>query len=87
MFSILFALCADVLLQELGGLLDGDKIVRAFADDSSADVADCRAAVPMLGHLFVEFERLSALALNICKTIFIPLWPVVDFTGLRAFIR
>ena len=71
---LLFALCADILLRELSVVLMDDEVVRAFADDTAVVIANYEETLPKLQMLFKEFEAISALALNIKKTVFIPLW-------------
>ena len=84
---ILFALCADILLREISQILSGDEVARAFADDTAVVIADYVVSTPVLGRLSQEFERISALSLNISKTIFIPLWPLGSSMALRTYIR
>ena len=84
---ILFALCADLLLREISQVLSGEEVARAFADDTAVVIADYVASIPVLGRLFKEFESISALSLNISKTVFIPLWPLGSSVALRTYIR
>ncbi|CAE8598073.1 unnamed protein product [Polarella glacialis] len=84
---LLFALCADILLRELSEHLQGDEILCAFADDTAAVVANYVKSLPVLSSLCQEFEAISALALNIKKTVFIPLWGVRDMVHVRSLIR
>jgi hypothetical protein len=84
----LFAICADVLLVRLKTVLGNeDEIVRAFADDTAAAVQDYVTSIPVPPKLFKEYEEISGLALNIHKTVFIPLWPIADEKSLRNLIR
>jgi hypothetical protein len=86
--GLLFAICADVLLTRLGTVLrNEDEIVRAFADDTAAVVHDYTISIPVLANLFKEYEEISGLALNISKTVFIPLWPMVDARSLRNLVK
>lgn len=71
---LLFALCADILLREISTVLTDQELVRAFADDTSVVVENYEVALPKLRVLFAEFEQISALALNIKKTVFVPLF-------------
>ena len=71
---ILFALCADILLQEISRVLSGDEVVRAFADDTAVVIQNYIPTLPILQKLFSEFEAICGLALNIKKTVLIPLW-------------
>ena len=68
-------------------LCNADEVVRAFADDTAVVVEDYIKTVPVLAQLFHESEQISSLALNIKKTVFIPLWPYISQNGLRNLIR
>jgi hypothetical protein len=48
---LLFALCADVLLRELGQILCGDELARAFADDTAAVINDYKKTIPAMSKL------------------------------------
>ena len=86
--GLLFAICADVLLTKMREVLcNEDEIGRAFADDTAAVVNDYIKTIPVLARLFEEYEQISGLALNIKKTVFIPLWPHNSECGLRNLIR
>ena len=37
--------------------------------------------------MFVEFEKISGLALNIKKTVFIPLWPASSLSNVATLIK
>ena len=84
---LLFALCADILLREISAVLAGDDVARAFADDTAVVVEDFKKTLPELQVLFREFEEISALSLNIDKTVFIPLWPSDSFDDVRVQIQ
>lgn len=84
---MLFAICADVLLREVSRALRSEEVIRAFADDTAVVVSDYVVSVPVLGHLFHQYERISALSLNISKTIFIPLWQGFEPVALQTLIR
>ena len=43
--------------------------------------------IPFLSVLFLEFEKVSALNLNIAKTMFIPLWEFQDTSNVRKLIQ
>ena len=60
--------------------------MKAFADDTAVVLDEYVSVAPAVAHLFWEFERISALSLNIAKTIFIPLWPVSCFRSLRTAV-
>ena len=83
---VLFALAADVLLRELADTLGRKGTVKAFADDTAVAFDDYVTVAPSIARLFWEFERISALALNISKTVFIPLWPISSSSNLRKII-
>ena len=83
---ILFALVADILLRELCVCLGHNGIVRAFADDTAVVVENYNVVFPGIGHLFKEFALISALSLNVSKTVFIPLWPNFNAKALRSHI-
>ena len=84
---LLFALCADILLREIAGALGGEDLVRAFADDTGVVIEDFEATLPKLHMLFEEFERISALAINVQKTLFIPLWATDTMTTMSNKLR
>jgi hypothetical protein len=84
---LLFAICADILLKELQKLISGDEIVRAFADDTAMVVSNYTISLPILASRFAEFERISALALNVSKTVFIPLWTAEVSSNLKNLVR
>ena len=84
---LIFVLCADILIKRLEGTLIVDEVVRAFADDTAVVLANCTRSLPYLVTLFHEFESISALSLNIDKTIFIPLWQVQSWQNVRALIQ
>eukprot|EP00973_Karenia_brevis_P074294 10322378-Karenia_brevis.AAC.1 len=72
---LLFAICSDTLLRRVEQVMTEDDALCAFADDTAAAISDYRASLPILCKIFNEFETVSALTLNVDKTIFIPLWP------------
>ena len=81
-------LCADVLLREMAQILWNDgEIVQALADDTAADVKKYVTALPALAKLFSEYELISALQLNIDKTVFMPLWRYSSEGAVRSSIR
>ena len=87
MSPILFALCADILLREVADTLRGDSVVRAFADDTAVVVENYITALPTLCRIFNEFHAISALSLNIDKTVLIPLWPRANEKNVRKLVR
>ena len=85
---LLFALATDSLLRRLLNVLPTElDIVRAFADDIAAVCSDWCKSIPFLSVLFLEFEKVSALNLNIAKTMFIPLWEFRDISNVRKLIQ
>ena len=60
--------------------------LRAYADDIGACAANFVLALPLLGRAFLRIAAGTGLVLNVKKTIFIPLWEVLDFDTLRAKI-
>ena len=84
---IIFALCADVLLRVIQTLLHGDEIARAFADDTAIVLSDYLVTLPALCKTFQEYSRISALTLNISKTVFIPLWGTECLQNVRNLLR
>ena len=71
---LLFAVIVDLLLRRLAS--DFPKCRgRAFADDIAMVLEDLWLTAPRLAHMFNEFEAISGLALNLPKTVIIPLWP------------
>jgi hypothetical protein len=58
----------------------------AFADDTAVAVNSYARTLPRLQSLFSEFEQISALSLNIAKTVMIPLWKYSSASNLRNLI-
>ena len=73
---ILFAICVDVLMRKLGGVLCEHEMLRAYADDIALVVKDYNRSAGIISQWFDAFGEISALKLNIKKTLFIPLWPL-----------
>ena len=71
----MFAICVDVLLVTIEKLLHRDESVGAFADGIAVVVEDVWSSAPCLQKLFNEFHEISALGLNVKKTVMIPPWP------------
>ena len=70
---LLFAVAVDILLRRLQRLFP-DAFLRAFADDIGAIFSDLPRDAELLMQSFRSFEEISGLALNLSKTITIPLW-------------
>ena len=84
---LIFAICSHLLLTRLEAMLSAHEVVSAFADDTAAVIRDWVRTLPCLATCFTEFQAISALELNIGKTVFIPLWPCSNFERLRLLIR
>lgn len=69
---LLFAICGDLLLRKLSSLLPGDT-VRAYADDIALVARSLSQSASRFVPLFNAFALLSGLALNLRKTVFVPL--------------
>ena len=70
---LIFAVVVDLLLRKLEMTLP-ELTRRAFADDLAVVTKDWWRDLPILRTVFEEFERISGLALNLPKTLLIPLW-------------
>ena len=73
--GLLFALCVDILIRKISTLTGPEGCIGAFADDIAMVVQDFWAVAPLLQREFTEFQAISALSLNVNKTVVIPLWP------------
>ena len=71
---LIFAVCADLLLERLKDKLP-TATVRAYADDTAIVVENLDDDLPMISEIFDEYRRLSGLTLNLKKTVIIPLNP------------
>ena len=69
---LLFALCGDLLLRRLHKAVPED-MLRAYADDTALVPGDVLRSAAAFVPLFAEFASLSGLALNLSKTVFVPL--------------
>ena len=69
---LIFAIVAVVLLRKLGDCFP-DCLIRAFADDTAMVVSDLLKYGNRILDLFEEYRQLSGLALNLPKTVLIPL--------------
>ena len=85
--GLLFSICVDVLLSKIEKQLRGNEAAGAFADDIAVVVEDFWRSAPALQKLFAEFQRISALALNVRKTVMIPLWPMSCPGNVRTLIK
>ena len=71
---LLYALCADLLLERIRTLLPS-ALVRAYADDTAVLVQNLWTDVPILAEIFSDFAEISNLRLNFAKTVVVPLFP------------
>ena len=71
---LLFAACSDFFLRRLNRLFP-KTICRAYADDLALVTANGLQHIRRLQAFFSDFERISGLALNIQKTVLVPLDP------------
>jgi hypothetical protein len=85
--GLLFALCIDVLLDRIDDLLHGDEAIGAFADDIAVVVENFWITAPAMEVLFTEFRSISALSLNVKKTVMVPLWPYSDAVNVASLIK
>jgi hypothetical protein len=85
--GLLFAICIDVLLCKIDKLLSGDETIGAFADDIAVVVSNIWTSASSLQVLFEEFEDISALSLNVKKTIMIPLWQITRQQTVSRLLR
>jgi hypothetical protein len=69
---LLFALCGDLRLRRLQQLLPGD-FCRAYADDIGLVCKDVFASAQLFVPALEKFAAISGLALNLGKTVFVPL--------------
>jgi len=85
--GLIFALCVDVLLITLAEGIDSDEALGAFADDIGLVVKSVWNKLPTLQMHFDQFHRISGLALNVKKTVLIPLWSVSSMSHVRLLLR
>ena len=85
--GLLFAIAVDVLLRKLQKHLHNDEELGAFADDIAVVVSNVWTTMPILRRIFDEFEQISALKLNIRKTVLIPLWKYMNDKNMRCLLK
>ena len=85
--GLLFAMCVDVLLTKLAGVLKDHEVEAAFADDIAMVVENFWTSALALALIFKEFQEISSLTLNVKKTVMIPLWPFEDKINIRRLVR
>ena len=71
---LLFVLVADILLRRLQKCVNGDNVIRAFADDVAMIVEDSIRHFDTAVDIYKQFGSFFGLNLNWSKTIVIPLW-------------
>ena len=71
---LLFVLVADILLRRLQQGVQGENIIRAFADDVAMIIDDSIRHLRDAVEIYKQFGSFSGLNLNWGKTIIIPLW-------------
>ena len=73
-----------VYIQSLMDLLEEENVdFFGYADDIAIVVKDFWRSAPALSQVFRDFEEISALRLNIKKTVMIPLWQITSMTHVR----
>ena len=77
----------DVLLRKIQRQLRGSETIGAFADDIAVVVDNVWKSAPGLRLLFQEFEQISALSLNVKKTVLIPLWKFSHERNIRCLLK
>ena len=70
---LLFAVTVDLLLRKLSAT-SVSSMIRAFADDTAMTFPDFFADGGAIMDVFRQFEEISGMALNLPKTVAIPLW-------------
>ena len=83
---LLFALCADLLLERIRSLVPS-AVVRAYADDTAVVLQDLWRDAPLLSSIFKEFGTLANLQLNIGKTVIVPLFPSPGIDDVQAMVQ
>ena len=83
---LLFALCADLLLERIRSCVPS-AVVRAYADDTAVVVQDLWRDAPLLPKIFEEFASLANLDLNIGKTVIVPLFPSPALDAVKAQLQ
>ena len=76
-----------MLLRRLESTIGPNDVARAYADDIAMVIQDFRTTAAGIAVAFDEFARISALSLNISKTVFIPLWPHTSNSMVHTLIR
>ena len=70
--SLVYVLVTETLLDMIEEEVK-DVLVRAYADDTALPVKDTTESIPELEKLFVEFQDLSGLRINVSKSELVPL--------------
>lgn len=79
---LVFVIAMDVLLRRLRRLLP-DALIRAYADDVAMILRDGYAQMAIVVPVFMDFERISGMALNAPKTVIVPLY-LTDYGRLTV---
>ena len=85
--GLMFAICVVVLLYRINRVFGKHELLRAYADDIALVLMDYQKSASAIAIIFEEFAAISALKLNINKTVFIPLWPFCFAEHVQRFIR
>ena len=85
--GLLFAICIDVLLGRIEALLHRDEAIGAFADDIAVVVENVWTSATSMQTLLNEFQFISALELNVKKTMMIPLWPYSNKANVSKLMK
>ena len=80
---LLYAVCADLLIERIRSKLP-TAVIRAYADDTAVLIQDLYADAPVLAKIFQEFGEISNLALNLSKTVVVPLFPLPNLFEAKA---
>ena len=78
---LIFAIAMDILLRRAARLFP-QFFIKAYPVDLAMLVKDPSQHLPALSRLMMDFALCSGLALNIRKTVFVPLWEA-EFNQLR----
>ena len=85
--GIIFVLCIDLLLRKVSSVIGSDGITRGYADDTAIVIQDYVKELPALARIFIEFEDISGLGLNVEKTVFIPLWQSTSAKSVSCLLK
>ena len=77
----------DALVHAISCNLNSKEALGAFADDIGIVVTNVWKTAPILQILFQQFQAISALSLNVSKTVLIPLWQFMTCKNMRTLLR